>query len=236
METTNEDLKKLITETSGSIRKDIKDIKEELLERIVTLEVKEQRRARENRKCNIVIHGIPDTDIPNYQLKKNVIEKLQYYFEQNLSYIIIEARRIGKLVGKRPILARINTEGERNMIFDQAKLIKEETNIVISGDYDKKQREEYGKLMEVKKYLRNKFQILPKIAGNRIIVNKNSYTYDEVVKKFEIPTDTRNSQTPMERESSIEDNDEAEDLNVSTPTHNKGNNKRTKEFNTTQTP
>lgn len=81
-----------------------------------------------------------------------------------------------------------------------------------------KKQENYGKLLEAKKYFINKLMTKPKIAGNKIIVKGEAYTYEEAIKHFSIPTaETEIQQTQTEGEGSM-NYSMTDNLETSTPT------------------
>ena len=71
-------------------------------------------------------------------------------------YAELEARRIGKIQGKRPVLIILSSPKHWGCIFDKFQEFKDRKNLAIASGFSKIQRHEKEQLNIVKKFFEGK--------------------------------------------------------------------------------
>ncbi|CAH1163427.1 unnamed protein product [Phaedon cochleariae] len=188
LQASSKDIKEELKEIKGALQKQTNKI-EQITNKINVLEkdnqfLKEKLKFTERKikRNNIVIFGIPEEENPLAYFKKTVEEKLEISFEETE---VDNIYRIGQIKEGRPraVILEFVRNLKKTEIFNKVTKFRG-TGITISNDLTEEDRKEHNVLYKNLKIAREK-QYQAKIKGNKLIVNGEVYTYQQLKEQEE---------------------------------------------------
>ena len=134
---------------------------------------------RERRKCNLVVHNIPEPDVGfderKLQDQTTVTDLARTEFRLNIR--VNKAIRLGKKIANKPrlMLITLDSEDSKRELLRHATQLRSSTtwgNVYISPDLTPKEREISRKLRDELKRRREEGEVNLTIRGGKIITNR----------------------------------------------------------------
>ena len=163
------DIKLENSENKKKIDSDITGIKKELESLKASLRVK-----------NVIFYNvIEDRDDNNRDLSGKIAGILHQVGIDNR--LVDSVKRIGPKTGIRPVVVTLMSQKFKKEIFEKSYLLRKKFNITVANDLSKAEREEYNKMKEIKKELKDN-NIDARIVNNKIQIENKSYDFQEARK------------------------------------------------------
>ena len=160
------DIKLENSENKKKIDSDITGIKKELESLKASLRVK-----------NVIFYNvIEDRDDNNRDLSGKIAGILHQVGIDNR--LVDSVKRIGPKTGIRPVVVTLMSQKFKKEIFEKSYLLRKKFNITVANDLSKAEREEYNKMKEIKKELKDN-NIDARIVNNKIQIENKSYDFQE---------------------------------------------------------
>lgn len=130
------------------------------------------------RANNLIIYKIPDDTNFNVNLKNSVLKIIQQINPSILDTDILSTFRLGKNVGKRPVLVRFTSKQLKSSIFRYLDKIKS-LGYAVGDDLTPIERTTRKNLLKFFPTLREK-GFKPKIKSDKILLGKDMYDVDGI--------------------------------------------------------
>lgn len=158
----------------------------ELKEQRTKLESRMERLEKKERMKNIILHGFPDGTEKSWVLRDKVIDeltKIPNFAEAgiDLTREITYARRLGREVGKRPILIEFVNICVKREIFEWKSELKE-MGYTIASDFTKEERMKYADFKDIKKAFMKNGEAAKLINGKIEVNNRGLLSFEEAAR------------------------------------------------------
>lgn len=128
------------------------------------------------------MYNIDNPEENNKELYKRVIK---LFNEVEIGGNIVESvKRIGKNIGKRPVIVTLSSQKLKKKVFEKAEILNEKFGITVASDTSKEERLEYNRLKTIREDLK-KYNVEGKIFNSKIKIGEKLCNYDEAVKILE---------------------------------------------------
>lgn len=180
-------------------------IKQEICKQNKGLERRLEFLEKKERQKNIILRGVPEPSGQDHSEITNIAGIVEYMGikKLNLEEVIVYARRLGKVPGKRPLKIEFEAlRHKRAFVAWREQFSKE--GITISNDYTIEERQEYSQNKETVNLLKTKYGITAKLRGKFFIARGERYSRQEILKWIEV--EKNNDQELQSSPEEIHDN------------------------------